>query len=236
MSKDQSQGLAIITGASTEIGSTYADRLAARGYQLLLVDCSVDRLKELVARTRGKYGTKVSFLVADLERHCDLARLMLRFGENDVTALVNGVEVECRGRRAKASAEHCERLIFLHIAAMTRLSYLALEGFRERGTGTLINISPMLTRSSFEDEAVYNGSNAYVRSFTRLLQIEYAKSSIGIQAVTRGPIHAEHASFQVLRDAIFPAHSNLTPEQMVDAAMARLAVEAPVLESWTTLI
>jgi short-subunit dehydrogenase len=242
MAKDHNRGLAVITGASSGIGAVYADRLAAQGYQLLLVARRADRLKALAADVAGKYRAHVTTLVADLEAPEDLARLAERIGEADVTMLVNNAGAGGLGPTAAAGAEDLERVINLNITALTRLSHAALAGFRARGIGTLVNISSIMAHAPSGGSAVYSASKAYVLNFTRSLQLEYAASAIRIQVVMPGPIHTEFFSSQGMSEAVFSADAYLTPEQLVDAALAGLlAGEAVTIPSmvdmtpWTTL-
>jgi short-subunit dehydrogenase len=242
MIQDRSRGLAVITGASSGIGAVYADRLAAQGYQLLLVARRADRLKDLAADVEAKHGATVTTLVADLELSEDLARLASRIGEENVTMLVNNAGAGGLGPTAKAQAEQLEQVIRLNITAVTRLSHAALAKFRERGTGTLVNISSIMAHSPSGGGAVYTGSKAYVLNFTRSLQAEYANSAIRIQVVMPGPTQTEFFSSQGMSEGVFPADSYLTAEQLVDAALAGLAAREAVtipsiidVEPWTTL-
>ncbi|HMG49602.1 MAG TPA: SDR family NAD(P)-dependent oxidoreductase [Inquilinus sp.] len=242
MVQDHSRGLAVITGASSGIGAVYADRLAAQGYQLLLIARRADRLETIAADLKGKHGASVTTLVADLELSEDLARLASRIGDEDVTMLVNNAGAGGLGPTAKAGAEQLERTISLNITAVTRLSHAALARFRDRGTGTLVNIGSNMAHEPAGGGAVYSGSKAYVLNFTRSLQIEYANSGIRIQVVMPGPVHTEFFSSQGVSEAVFPASAYLTAEQLVDAALAGLAAGEAVtipsmveIEPWTTL-
>src|SRR5438270_1308386 len=83
-------GTAAITGASTAIGAVYADRLARRGYDLLLVARDRERLAELASKLAGETGSAVDILAADLTDSSDLARLEKILREDSrVTLLVN---------------------------------------------------------------------------------------------------------------------------------------------------
>jgi short-subunit dehydrogenase len=242
MIKHHSRGLAVITGASSGIGAVYADRLAAQGYRLLLIARRAERLKDIAANAAMRHGASARTLVADLELSEDLARLASRIGEEDVTMLVNNAGTGGLGPSAKARAEQLERVIGLNITAMTRLSHAALARFRDRGGGTLVNIGSMMAHAPSAEGAVYTGSKAYVLNFTRSLQMEYAGSAIRIQVVMPGPVHTEFFSAQGLSEAVFPAATYLTAEQVVDAALAGLAAGEAVtipsiveIEPWATL-
>src|SRR6266576_6718463 len=76
-----SLGTALITGASSGIGATYADRLARRGYGLVLVARDKERMEALAARLRGETGVAIEIIKADLTNAADLARVETRLRE-----------------------------------------------------------------------------------------------------------------------------------------------------------
>ena len=242
MNKSEKGGLAVVTGASSGIGVAYADRLAARGHPLLLVARRAAKLKEVADTLSARHGVKVETLVADLEDAADLRKLEDRLKSDPVAILVNNAGAGGLGPSAKSTADQMERIIRLNITSLTRLSHAALEGFRARGTGVLINIASIIALAPSEAGAVYGGSKAYVLNFSRSLQLEYAKSDIKIQVVLPGPIRTEFFAAQGMDDSIFPDHTYLTPEQLVDAALSGLdageKITHPTLsdiETWHSL-
>ncbi|MBA5983773.1 SDR family NAD(P)-dependent oxidoreductase, partial [Pseudomonas sp. MD195_PC81_125] len=72
MSSVQSQGTAVVTGASSGIGAIYAQRLAARGFDLLLVARDQQRLEIAAGELREAHGVKVEVLKADLTQKDDV--------------------------------------------------------------------------------------------------------------------------------------------------------------------
>lgn len=242
MTDGTSNGLAVVTGASSGLGAVYADRLAALGHKLLLVARRGDRLAQVAADLEARHGVAVATMIADLELAADLAKVEVALQDENLALLVNNAGAGGLGPSSKATVEQMERVIKLNITAVTRLSLAALSTFRTRGAGVLINIGSILAHGPAPGAAAYSGSKGYVLNFTQSLQAEYAKSSIRIQLVLPGPIRTEFFSSQGISDAVFPQESFLTAEQVVDAAMVGLiaheAVTAPSLldESvWTTL-
>lgn len=157
--------------------------------------------------------------------------------------LVNNAGAGGLGATASASAKQLNRIIRLNITALTRLSHAALAQFRDRGAGTLVNIGSMMAFCPAEGGAVYSGSKAYVQNFTESLQLEYSESPIRIQLVIPGPVHTEFFSSQDMDESVFPESTYLKAEQLVDAALAGLALGDGVtipsvlkLASWTTLV
>lgn len=228
-------GTALITGASSGIGAVYAHRLAARGYDLVLVARRADRLADLARRIEAAFGVAVESWSADLTDPTDLGRLEARLETQPVAILVNNAGAGGLGPTATTGADAQETLIRLNVVALARLSVAALAGFRKTGVGTLVNIASVIGYAPSAGGAAYSGSKAFVLNFTRSLQMEYADSAIRIQAVLPGPVRTEFFSSQGMSDAIFPDTAYITAEQLVDAALAGLeqgeAVTIPTLRS-----
>jgi uncharacterized protein len=97
MSVEPKNGVAFITGASSGIGATYADRLARRGYDLVLVARDQRRMDDLAARLASDTGARVEVLRADLTSKADLARAERRLRDDDrITMLVNNAGIAAR--------------------------------------------------------------------------------------------------------------------------------------------
>src|SRR5947199_8743771 len=145
MSNSPSQGTALITGASTGIGAVYADRLAKRNYDLILVARNEARLKALAARLMSETGRSVTALAADLSDKPGLAKVesILR-DDQTITMLVNNAGVASVAPLLNASVEKMDDIIALNITALTRLTYAAAPAFVSRGAGTIINVASVV--------------------------------------------------------------------------------------------
>ncbi|HEX4741552.1 MAG TPA: SDR family oxidoreductase [Caulobacteraceae bacterium] len=215
------KGRAAITGASSGIGAAYADRLAPRGYALLLIARRADRLEALARTLRHTHGVDVETLVADLEDPNGLAVVEARVAKPDISILINNAGAGGLGPSAQLTADQIERIIRLNVTALSRLSHAALANFRADGCGLLVNIGSVIGYAPSPSGAAYSGSKAFVLNFTRSLQAEHKSNpGVQIQLVMPGPIRTEFFSSQGLSDSVFPDSSYLTPDQLVDAALA----------------
>jgi short-subunit dehydrogenase len=145
MTSQSSKGVAVVTGASTGIGAVYADRLAKRGYDLVLVARNEARLRALADRLTHETGRSVESFKADLGRKDDLARLEARLRDDPrVAMLVNNAGVGSVLSVEQADVDEMEAMIFLNITALTRLTYAVAPAFVKRGSGAIINISSVV--------------------------------------------------------------------------------------------
>lgn len=214
---------AMITGASSGIGVAYAERLAKRGLNLILVARRQDRLEEIATRIRSESGCLVQIVVADLADAKDLARVeALLSARANIDVLVNNAGLGSLGPMARVSADALENLIKINVIALTRLSHAVLPGFTARDQGTIVNIASMIAVMPAPATAAYSGSKAYVMNFTRSLQMELAKTKIAIQAVFPGPVRTEFFEASGFKTAPFPDESFMSAEQLVDCALTAL--------------
>jgi short-subunit dehydrogenase len=223
MSATENKGTALITGSSTGIGAVYADRLARRGYDLILVARHQERLTEIANRLVAETGRSVTSLPADLNNKLDLARVEATLrGDPNITMLVNNAGVGSVAPLVKADIDKMEDMITLNVTALTRLTYAAAPGFVERGRGTIINISSVVGISAETLNGVYGASKAYVLAFSHSLQHELGEKGIRVQAVLPGATATEFWGIAGFAHQNMPKDMVMSPEDMVDAALAGL--------------
>jgi Short-chain dehydrogenases of various substrate specificities len=219
----EAKGTALITGASSGIGAIYADRLARRGHDLILVARNGQRLDALAERLRAETGRKVETLVADLNDPADLARVeaVLRTNRR-ITTLVNNAGVGGAAPLLDSDVEAMDRMIRLNVLALTRLAYAAAPAFVERGRGTFINIASIVAISPETLNGVYGGTKAFVLAFSQSLQHELSSKGIRVQAVLPGATATEFWDIAGVPVAHLPQAIVMSAEDMVDAALAGL--------------
>ena len=217
------KGTALVTGASSGIGAVYADRLAKRGYDLILVARNRDRLARLADRLETETGRLVEIIAADLADKEDVARIETPLRTDPrITLLVNNAGVGAAASLLEADAEKMDAMIRLNVSALTRLTYAAVPSFVARGGGTIINIASIVAIWPERFNGVYSGTKAFVLAFSQSLQHELGQKGIRIQAVLPGPTATEFWDIAGLPVHHLPSAIVMSPEDMVDAALAGL--------------
>jgi uncharacterized protein len=223
MSNSSSKGTALVTGASTGIGAVYADRLAKRGYDLILVARNEARLKFLATRLIGESGRSIAVLAADLNDKSELAKVETRLRDDpSITMLVNNAGTASVAPLLKADVAKMDDMIALNVTALTRLTYAAAPAFVARGAGTIINIASVVGISPETLNGVYGGTKAYVIALSHSLQRELADEGIRIQAVLPGATATDLWALAGLPHQNLPPEIVMSPEDMVDAALVGL--------------
>ena len=221
MSTTNTKGAALITGASTGIGATYADRLAKRGYDLILVARDEARLNALAERLRDETGVKVEVIKADLTDKPDLLKLEQRLAtDTGVSALINNAGVAGSNDFVGSDPDAFEKMIQLNITAVTRLASAAARNFVPRNTGAIVNLASVVGLAPELGMPVYGATKAFVLYLTQGLRVQFADSAIRLQAVLPGATRTEiweRSGSDI--DAMDP-NMIMGVDDMVDAAIA----------------
>jgi short-subunit dehydrogenase len=180
-------GTALVTGASSGIGAVYAERLARRGYDLILVARNRDRLAALAERITNETHRSVEILDADLNDRAALAAVEAKLKEDaSITLLVNNAGIGTHTPLLDSNVDTMTRMIDLNVTALTRLTYAAVPGFVARGTGAVINIASIVSIAPEILNGVYGGTKAFVLAFSQSLRHELSGKGVRIQAVLPG--------------------------------------------------
>ena len=220
MATSQNKGTALVTGASGGIGAIYADRLARRGYDLVLVARNGKRLEEVAQRIRSATQRSVEIIVADLGNKADLARVEANLrADGRITMLVNNAGFGAATPLADSDVNKMEEMIELNVVALTRLTYAVVPGFVARGNGSIINIASIVAVAPDMLNGVYGGTKAFVLAFSQSLQHELADKGVRVQVVLPGAIATDFWSV-VGGVENLPPQIVMTGDDLVDSALA----------------
>ena len=214
-----SQGTALVTGASSGIGAVYADRLAKRGHDIVLVARDRIRLETLADRLRRETGVAVDILRADLTDPRDLAEVEARLRDDHrIGILVNNAGTAPAGGFVDQSPDDVARIVSLNATAPVRLASAVAPRFAQAGQGAIVNIGSVVGLSPEYGSTVYGATKAFILFLSQSLHAELGPKGVYVQAVlpaaTRTEIW-EHAGKDVDQ---LPAVMEV--DELVDAALA----------------
>lgn len=216
-----SKGTAVVTGASAGIGRIYADRLAKRGYDLILVARRGDLLDTLAASLQGTHGVRVQTIAADLSHLQELDRVANAIAvDENVTMLVNNAGTSTLTSVGQTAVAAANAMTDINITALVRLTLAVLPGFEMRDRGAVINIGSILGFHSLPVSTIYSGTKGYVLNFTRGLQNEVAGTGITVQLVLPAATATDLWKLSGVPLAALDPASVMNADDLVDAALA----------------
>ncbi len=214
--------LALVTGASSGIGQAFAERLAADGYDLVVVGRRRDRLDALAASLPRQI---VKVMVADLSTDDGVDRVAEVCAAEPLHLLVNNAGVAHYMPLAQLSAEKARELVHVKVVAPTMLTRAALPGMQDRGEGTVINVAGMIAfsgpapPSQMPYRAVYAGALAHLVAMSQALSAELQGTGVTVQVLCPGVVATEFHERQGLDLSAIP---RMAAQDVVTAALRGL--------------
>jgi short-subunit dehydrogenase len=179
--------LALITGASSGIGETFARKLAAQGYDLIITARREERLRQLAAELMDRHGIEVEVLPADLSKREGMEKVENRAASaSGLEILVNNAGFGLRGTFAEIPVEKSQSMLDVHVTATMRITRAALPGMIERGKGYVINVSSVAGFMSFGGRTMYSATKAFLNVFSTNLSNELRGTGVKIQTLCPG--------------------------------------------------
>lgn len=224
-SQPTNRPLALVTGASSGIGRAYAERLAAEGYDLVVVARRAERLEELRQRLEAAHGMMVRPLVADLSTESGMADVDAAAANPRLEMVVDNAALAHYMPFLELPAENAEQLVKLNVLAPVRLIHAALPGMVERGHGTVVSVASLLAFSAAAQmpqlprRAVYASTKAFLLTLIRILAEELRDTGVRLQVVCPGVVRTEFHSRQNMD---MTGRPRLEPEEVVQASMRGL--------------
>jgi short-subunit dehydrogenase len=181
---------ALITGGTSGIGAAFARALAARGDDLVLVARNADRLSDMATELKERYAVSVETIVADLGVRGDVIGIAERLSsrEQPIDMLINNAGFGIRAKLTDPDTGPHEYAIDVMIRAVLLLSAAAARTMRERGAGTIINVS---STSGFVAMGNYSAIKSWVTTYTESLANELYGTGVKVTALCPGWVRTE---------------------------------------------
>jgi short-subunit dehydrogenase len=220
-----SRPLALVTGASAGIGRAYAERLAADGYDLVVVARRADRLDEVKRQLESAHGVSVQPIAADLSMESGRRAVDAVATEPRLEVVVDSAALAYYMPFLDLPRDEAEELVNLNVLAPVQMIHAALPGMVERGKGAVISFSSLLAFSAASENpqlpkrAVYAASKAFLLTFFQLLAVELRDTGVKVQIVCPGIVKTE---FHTRQNMDLSGRPRLEPEDVVKASMIGL--------------
>lgn len=214
-------GRALITGASTGLGKEFAEQLAGRGHDLVLVARTGQALEDLAADLSARQGIEVEVLPADLTDRDQLQRVAERLSDaaSPVDLLVNNAGFGLRGSFSRGDVTEEERALDVMVRAVLVLSHAAAGAMRTRGRGGILNVSSV---ASFAVMGSYSAIKSWVTVFSEALAVELQGTGVHVTAVCPGFVHTEFHDRARMNMSALPEQLWLEVDQVVTTALRDL--------------
>src|SRR5438046_2540429 len=212
---------ALVTGASSGIGTAFARRLAADGNDLVLVARNEARLKTLADELHTNHGAEADVLPADLTEPESLGTVEARVADPGapIELLVNNAGYGTFGRFAELPVAVEDGLVRLNILALVRLTRAALPPMIARGGGAILNVSSVAGFQPGPYEASYAASKAFVTSFTEAVHEEVRGTGVRVMVLCPGFTRTEFQDRAGLDPARVPGPLWMDADRVVDVAL-----------------
>ncbi len=218
---DDRKRLTLITGASLGIGRSFAEKLAARGDDLVLVARDATRLRALADRLTAEHGVRADVLSADLATSDGVKSVeaVLSDTARPVDLLVNNAGVGSYGKFAELPVNHEIDEIELNVVALARLSHAALPGMIERRRGGIINVSSMASFQPMPYNATYGATKAFVTSFSHALHDEARGTGVNVLVLCPGFTRTEFPAASGIDPSVLPGFVWLSADAVAESGI-----------------
>jgi uncharacterized protein len=220
---------ALITGGTSGIGAAFGRALAARGHDLVLVARNADRLSEMSTELKERHAVSVETIVADLAVRDEVVGIADRLTsvEWPIDMLINNAGFGIRAKLTDADTTPHEHGIDVMIRAVLILGAAAGRAMRERGAGTIINVS---STASFMTMGSYSAIKAWVRTYTESLANELHGTGVTVTALCPGWVRTkfhERANIKIsMPELVWLDADRLVADCLADAAAGK-AISIP---------
>jgi uncharacterized protein len=181
---------ALVTGASAGLGEAFAEELAARGSNVVLVARSGEKLVKLAFRLERDYRIKATVIAADLAaaRAADEVASELRRRAIQIDLLVNNAGFGVFERFLDYPLEKQMAQLDINVRALVSLSHAFAPAMVSRDKGGIINLASSAAFQPLAGASLYAASKAFVLSFSEALAQELSKTGVRVLAVCPGPV------------------------------------------------
>lgn len=216
---------ALITGATAGIGYEFAQQLAERGLNLVLVARNKERLEKIAAELQNDFAVSVNVLVADLSLRQDIDVVAHRAAQSDIELVINNAGFGLNQSFFEDGVDAEQGLLDVLVTSVMRISHAALPGMRERNRGGVINVSSV---AGWMTSGTYSAAKSWVTSFSESLATQLRSENIHVMALCPGFTRTEFQDRAGMATHTIPNWMWLETKHVVQTALNDFESGKPV--------
>ncbi len=180
---------ALITGASKGIGKAFAENLARRKINLLLVARSGQLLEDLASDLKKRSGTKVHFMAIDLSLPGAAQKVFQWIEEEkfEVQILINNAGYALWGNFSELDLQEQNEMLAVNITTMVNLTHLLIPKLKKQKQSYILNVCSTAAYQAVPTLTLYAAAKSFVLLFSRGLRRELKNSSVSVSCISPGP-------------------------------------------------
>ena len=210
---------ALISGAASGMGRIYAQRLAAMGYGLALVDINAEGLGRLKNELHLP-GERIVCIVQDLSKSEAAANIHAALEGRPVDILINNAGMIFTTTIPQTPPGKLNTMLMLHCNTPLLLCRMFVPEMMERGCGYILNISSICAWMHWPAIGMYGNTKAFVKNYSRSLRIETRGSGVSVSTVCFGAVDTPLFGFsEKIRRLMLKTGIMISPEKAVDKAL-----------------
>lgn len=215
---------ALITGATSGIGAVFAEKFAARGYDLIITGRRKEKIQSIAEELKKKYSIDVTVISAELSDDKDIESVVsiIKNTEN-LEVLVNNAGFGKKNNFLEEDITTHENMLTVHCLATMKLTYAALPAMIQNGTGNIINVSSLAALFPLPKNPVYSATKSFINIFSESLHIQLKGTGVRIQALCPGMTRTDfHTRLGMDESEVYKDKGlgkAMTPEEVVDISL-----------------
>jgi short-subunit dehydrogenase len=185
--------IALVTGAASGLGQEFCRLLAARSYDLVMVDKDRDGLENTARQVRESFGTGVEFIVKDLGTEGATEALLREVESSEFDILINCAGFGLFGFFVETDWNMERNMLYLHVLNLTHLTKLMAQKMVLRGSGKIMNVSSLAAFQPGPLMNIYYASKAYIHFFSAALANELKGTGVTVTVLLPGLFNSRFA-------------------------------------------
>jgi short-subunit dehydrogenase len=240
LKENQNKKTALITGATSGIGASYAKRLACEGYNLILTGRRKEKITALANDLSQAYHVNVEVIIVELSDSIELDTLVDRIKNLHIDILINNAGFGVNRYFNDEDLKIQEEMVRVHIICPVRLIHAVLPDMISRGSGVIINVSSVGAFLSIPKNTIYSGTKAFLRAFTESLHLELIGTGVKVQVLCPGLVRTDfHEKIDISKEKQENTRlvSWRSPDEIVDISIRGIEKnEVVCIPGWSTRI